>query len=160
MARYLDMYCYFIRATEHDFVKIGYTTNVEARLVNLQTGCPYDLEIMHVLRGAESTELFFHKKFAKSHVRGEWFRLSGEIERYVCCLKMGYPGDWLENFRLSCLTLSMRLLILSFAVFVTGLYPQGDVALLVFAVFIGSMFWNEIDIDYGVPNRIDVKVIE
>jgi hypothetical protein len=106
---------YFVEALELDRVKIGWTTNLEERLHDLQTGCPAPVELCFTLPGGRPEEASLHRRFAHARVHGEWFRLS-EIEaamreleavgsipfeqpRCPDCLKPKAPGSG-RRFRL------------------------------------------------------------
>lgn len=76
---------YFILDTYSSAVKIGYTTikGLRRRLQTLQTGAPYELRLLGALWGDKKIEKEIHKKFKHSHIRGEWFEYSEEIEDYI-----------------------------------------------------------------------------
>lgn len=74
---------YFIRCV--DFVKIGFTYDVRARLETLQAATPYELELLDSFPGQEADEKSLHSRFADYRVRGEWFRLAPEILEYIEC---------------------------------------------------------------------------
>lgn len=76
-----DECVYFIRGG--DFVKIGYSADLFVRFIDLQTSCPFDLEIMGDIPGGRSVEAKVHFKFGALHVRGEWFRYHPEIVAYI-----------------------------------------------------------------------------
>lgn len=64
-----------------DFYKIGYASNIGARLTSLQTGSPQKLELILVAycgEGAKDLEKKYHEQFASRHHRGEWFSLTRE----------------------------------------------------------------------------------
>lgn len=65
----------------HDLVKVGIAASVESRLSSLQTGNPYDLEVINSFASREPAldERRLHSRFAKYHVRGEWFRIPGRL---------------------------------------------------------------------------------
>lgn len=69
---------YFIQC--HDFVKIGRANCLNTRLAMLQTGCPYELEILSAFECVDykAVERAFHQEFARSRIRGEWFQLKPE----------------------------------------------------------------------------------
>jgi hypothetical protein len=73
---------YFVSPGD-DLVKIGYTTNLKSRVRTLQTGHSKPLEILLVLDGNHDLEQELHKQFSKRLKRGEWFRLSGEISKFI-----------------------------------------------------------------------------
>ena len=72
---------YFILCN-NEFVKIGYSANVEQRLKQLQTGNPYPLKLLLVLKGLKDTEKGIHEEFSGSRVNGEWFRYKSML-RYT-----------------------------------------------------------------------------
>lgn len=80
---------YFIRAGQH--VKIGYSAQPLDRLQALQTSHPDKLEILCTMPGSRETERDMHKRFAKFHVRGEWFKLSSEITAFITWTKRSIP---------------------------------------------------------------------
>lgn len=64
-------------------VKIGYSRNVDKRIQVLATGSPRALQVLLTIPGTRSDEGAFHEMFKAEHTRGEWFRLSGRIERFI-----------------------------------------------------------------------------
>ena len=84
-ANEIGTYCsvvYFVSPGD-DLVKIGHTTNLKSRVRTLQTGHSKPLEILLVLYGNRDFERQLHKRFSKQLKRGEWFRLSGEISKFI-----------------------------------------------------------------------------
>ncbi len=73
------MAIYFIRQKGTNLVKIGWAKDPVARMATLQTGSPHEFELMAVGEGGAKEEHALHRRFADDHVRGEWFRMSGEI---------------------------------------------------------------------------------
>jgi len=79
---------YFIEASGFGLVKIGYTNNVDMRLLELSVGSPFELKVIETVGcidrdDARRTEKHFQVRFNARghHVRGEWFRLTeAEIE--------------------------------------------------------------------------------
>lgn len=70
---------YVITADEFAGVyKIGIAFDVDKRLSQMQTGCPYRLYAVsvHYVNNPLDAELMLHSYFFKKKVRGEWFRLS------------------------------------------------------------------------------------
>lgn len=81
---YLCIMVYFIGNKLYNYVKIGHTVNnVKGRLVSLQVGCPFDLEILGIVDGNKNTEKQLHKKFDEYWIRGEWFKLCWPIYKYI-----------------------------------------------------------------------------
>lgn len=72
---------YFVRCCE--FVKIGVAVDPIARLLTLQTGCPFDMQLIGVAPGKDKEETELHRLFMQDHYRGEWFVWTKQIEQYV-----------------------------------------------------------------------------
>lgn len=73
------MFVYMIRAGEKGPIKIGKAENVERRLAELQTANYEELKIIAIIpcgstKAAEYVERGIHKRFARSRIRGEWFK--------------------------------------------------------------------------------------
>ena len=75
---------YFVRAG--DFIKIGTAVNVEVRVRALQTANAVELILLGTTPGDLRTETEFHLRFAKHHVRGEWFRAHEELVSFARAL--------------------------------------------------------------------------
>ena len=69
---------YFLKC--HGFVKIGRTTTLKSRVDLLQTGNPYELELIGV---AFESETDIQAKFEPLNERGEWYHLTAELKRYI-----------------------------------------------------------------------------
>ena len=84
-----DNIVYFILDTYSNSVKIGYTTikGLSKRLETLQIGTPYELRLLGALWGDRLTEKQIHKQFNYSHIRGEWFNYSKELEDFICSIQ-------------------------------------------------------------------------
>lgn len=70
-------YIYVIECkSENPIYKVGYAYNVNKRLIDLQVGCPYPLEIIKVIRSfdAPRTEAELHQALDEYRVVGEWFK--------------------------------------------------------------------------------------
>jgi hypothetical protein len=76
---------YIVRAG--DTMKIGRSENARARIAELQTGNPVELEIVKILVGDYESGL--HEALADYHIRGEWFSFS---EASVAKLQVTLPG--------------------------------------------------------------------
>lgn len=69
---------YFI--TDGEYVKVGMANDVRVRLNQMQTGNPKQLKIATVIEyGDAEMEHHLHTRYAKQHVRGEWYKLSKEM---------------------------------------------------------------------------------
>ena len=66
-------YVYVLRCGDH--VKIGYSTNMMARLRQFQTHAPDYVHLIVMMRGDRRYEKELHRRFSDHRVRGEWFTL-------------------------------------------------------------------------------------
>jgi len=79
---------YYIGNREMDMVKIGYSRDeytIKTRIKQIQTYCPFHVEVIKIVPGNFDDEQALHKKFSKfktnhKNERNEWFVLS-EIEK-------------------------------------------------------------------------------
>lgn len=76
---------YFIEMNE--FIKIGFTTNLDRRMEDLAHGHPYEINLIHHIEGSFNTESDLHRKFKHLHVRGEWFSKAPDLLQYIEELK-------------------------------------------------------------------------
>ena len=74
---------YFIGNTDYELVKIGFSSEPEKRVKQLQTGCPFPITILHTEVGTPKNESELHRRFSKHRVNGEWFKLSLSILNYI-----------------------------------------------------------------------------
>jgi hypothetical protein len=74
------MSVYFITARDVGMVKIGCAYDPLSRLRDIQVCCPVELKIEAVMKGFYQEEREFHARFAEHRVRGEWFRITPDIE--------------------------------------------------------------------------------
>ena len=74
---------YFIQSGTNGPIKIGQSDNPEERMAQLQIGCPYKLKLIWVYKGADITESELHAEFGHERIRGEWFRPSKKIFRFM-----------------------------------------------------------------------------
>jgi hypothetical protein len=74
---------YFICARELDLVKIGYAYNPLNRFNHLRTFSPVELTLEGAIPGGYGKEREFHKRFALARVRGEWFKLSPNLQAEI-----------------------------------------------------------------------------
>lgn len=79
------MYVYFVRARgKPQRLKIGKASDPERRLKELQTGCPYPLQLEAKLkcrneRHAFQVERAAHEYFAAERTIGEWFKCTDYV---------------------------------------------------------------------------------
>ena len=88
------MEIYLIKAQELNLYKIGYSKNSINRLKQLQTGSPYQLELVHVYTSKKfpfKVEKIMHRSMSLYkkdesliHLKGEWFDLKKiDIENFI-----------------------------------------------------------------------------
>lgn len=75
------MQTYFLLSPATGRVKIGRSKNAPARVRELQTASPDDVELLGLLDG--DRELEFHAQFSDARVRGEWFSLSPALAEFL-----------------------------------------------------------------------------
>jgi hypothetical protein len=80
---------YFIKAKE--YVKIGYSVDPNARLLELQTGNPHKLKLLATMPGETQTEASLHKLFEKCRVNGEWFKYDRFLK--ACIMAINDPHN-------------------------------------------------------------------
>ena len=81
-------YVYLIRCSGSTFYKIGVANDVGDRMANLQSGCPYLLELImtcgfHTKTAAIGAEQAAHRNMAKYRMHGEWFDLPDALAESV-----------------------------------------------------------------------------
>ncbi len=64
-------------------IKIGYAQCPIQRLSNLRTSSAYELELLGVLPGEKFLEQEVHNRFRKDSIRGEWFKDSVELRKFI-----------------------------------------------------------------------------
>ena len=74
-------FVYLIRGPKNgseQLYKIGQTSNMQARMRNLQTGSPTKLEIVKFIQTDDALmiERKLHNAFKETRIRGEWFALN------------------------------------------------------------------------------------
>jgi hypothetical protein len=79
-AEYAEVY--FIECG--NFIKIGITTNLQDRIASFETATPYDIRVLAVIPSAtRQTELELHRRFADAHHKGEWFRKTPGLLKFI-----------------------------------------------------------------------------
>lgn len=93
----------FMRGSARHAWKVGLAANVERRLRNLQTGCPFDLEVFGSLRcesaaQARDIEQRLHGLLDARRQRGEWFTLGAQDVIAIRSLIGAWPVGDLEAY--------------------------------------------------------------
>lgn len=70
---------YLIGNTQKEVCKIGYSAAPEKRLAQLQTGCPFSLELLAVQEGSFTEERILHNMLKNEKLEGEWFNLTTTV---------------------------------------------------------------------------------
>lgn len=73
---------YFVRAGK-DRVKIGFSNDHVSRFSALKTGNAHELKMIGIVPGTHQDEKAMHKRFAAYRVRGEWFKIEGELAAFL-----------------------------------------------------------------------------
>jgi hypothetical protein len=73
-------------------IKIGVSSNIKVRLVNMRAHCPYDLRLLKAVVAGAHLEIELHQRFAADRVRGEWFRRTPELLAYIDSLPSNEPA--------------------------------------------------------------------
>lgn len=74
---------YFIVCIEQNTVKIGSSKNPKARMAQLQTSHASPLSLAFTTPGGQEEERRLHDKYKAHRLKGEWFRLEGELLQFV-----------------------------------------------------------------------------
>ncbi len=73
-------FVYFIQACSGGPVKVGFATDMDRRLSELQVGSPVRLWALAKIPGTRADEREIHRRLAPSASHGEWFWPSDELE--------------------------------------------------------------------------------
>lgn len=77
-------FVYFIECVGHDFVKIGYSKSVHARLRSLRPSTPFPLKCVgFVITKSRALEKMFHRRFRSQHYKGEWYHKTGALKEFL-----------------------------------------------------------------------------
>lgn len=74
---------YFIQAEIGGPIKIGVSTDPQARLATLQSGSPFPLRILATAPGGYEYESELHARFTKDRLHGEWFNPTSELLQLI-----------------------------------------------------------------------------
>ena len=66
-----------------NFVKIGWSYFISRRIEEIQVGVPEKLIVYRCLEGTMQHEKALHRRFSKYRLRGEWFRLEGDLAEWI-----------------------------------------------------------------------------
>lgn len=79
---------YFIQTDcAEGHIKIGIGADVISRMAQMQTGCPYKLKLLKVVKDAAHMEKVLHREFADDNLHGEWFRMTDRLLKVIDALE-------------------------------------------------------------------------
>jgi len=64
---------YIVKVSGTNFVKIGFSKNVEQRIKSLKAHIPFELDVVRIINGTIHQERILHDKFYDLRINGEWF---------------------------------------------------------------------------------------
>ena len=71
---------YFIADDDYQFIKVGFSRNVERRLAAIQDGGPLSLHIVDEFPGDITDEQSVHAILKEHRLRGEWFAAEAAMD--------------------------------------------------------------------------------
>jgi hypothetical protein len=74
---------YFIQSTVGGPIKIGHSSDLAARLVQMQSHCPFPLVVLCTMPGGRVEEHALHVQFAADLSHGEWFTPSSALAAHI-----------------------------------------------------------------------------
>lgn len=67
-----------------DYVKVGYTTDLSKRHKQIQTSCPFKVDVLNTFRDGDLTfERYLHKELKQYNTYGEWFTRNDEVDKQL-----------------------------------------------------------------------------
>jgi len=80
-------YIYFVQGENGGAIKIGYSENVNQRIIKLQTGYPDKLILLGKFNGTYEIESKIHDELKAYNLKGEWFKpnkvVFDTMEKYI-----------------------------------------------------------------------------
>ena len=76
------MSVYFVETADKELVKIGHTKDIEKRIKELRHWGP-TLRLIGYVDGGLETEQAIHARWGGLRTKGEWFRQSDELRKYI-----------------------------------------------------------------------------
>lgn len=80
-----------------EWVKIGFTGDLDKRLAELQTACPVRLIVYAAFPGIAGYERSLHRRFRDERAMGEWFKLGRPIKAFIDQLGATHVTESLGN---------------------------------------------------------------
>lgn len=86
---------YFLHAERTNLVKIGWTSDIVARVAKLRVACPYDVILLAVRPGTPQLENGYHCHFESRRQHGEWFSFGWEEMHWLTIsMRHEYAEAW------------------------------------------------------------------
>jgi len=79
-------FVYFFETEDSQYVKIGFSVNVNSRMGQMKTLVP--MRLLGYFPGSMATEKWLHEKFAGDRHMGEWFRSSVGLRNFIAALSL------------------------------------------------------------------------
>lgn len=76
-------YIYFLFSDLAGAVKIGFSTSPESRVKAIRGMSPVPVRLLGQFPGTLEDEKSLHVRFGDFRLHGEWFRVDGELARYI-----------------------------------------------------------------------------
>jgi len=74
---------YFALCPAIDMLKIGWSVDPGQRIVSLQPGVPFPVEMITARPGSKADEKALHLRYSDLRVSGEWFRYGPQLKSLV-----------------------------------------------------------------------------
>ena len=78
---------YFVKHRRQDPIKIGYSSNLKQRLIDLKISSPYGMDLIGTIKSPEAKNLEsrIHKRLESHRLSGEWFDISIQDAKDIVC---------------------------------------------------------------------------
>ena len=80
---------YIVGDLDEGYVKVGFSRGVEWRVAGIQTGCPFKLKVLGVIRAPQQFERALHRYLRPWRSQGEWFHATPEVREVVALATSG-----------------------------------------------------------------------
>jgi hypothetical protein len=74
---------YFAQSADDGPIKIGHSTNIHIRLMNLRTASPTPIRLVGLMLGGKAEEVSTQMRFAQLNSHGEWFRPGPRLVKFI-----------------------------------------------------------------------------
>lgn len=81
-------------------VKFGSSNDPAQRLIYIQTGCPYPLELLAQIRGRRGIERLIHRYLRVARLHGEWFGRTEKTDKVIELMRAGNAESLLVAVRM------------------------------------------------------------